>query len=54
MVRIAYASANDEKTDRQKSEQQAEKPQVSPDVSEVLHMLEALQTIGRKKKSTSH
>ncbi|MGI9482405.1 MAG: hypothetical protein ACR2OR_08615 [Hyphomicrobiales bacterium] len=52
MVSIAYALANEDTSQKQESEQKAEKPQVSPDVSEVLHMLEALQTKGRNKKSS--
>ena len=54
MVRMEYALANGGNTQSPKPKTPADKKQVSPEVSEVLHMLDALQAIGRKPGSDDH
>ncbi len=51
MVGIAYASEDRQQPKVQKQETGQDKQQVSPDVSEVLHMLNALQGIKNKPGS---
>ncbi|MGI9374085.1 MAG: hypothetical protein ACR2OJ_16480 [Hyphomicrobiales bacterium] len=51
MVGIAYAPHGKHSSETPKRETEQDKQQVSPDVSEVLHMLNALQTIKNKPGS---
>ena len=51
MVRMEYALAESDDHQPRKPQPQENTQQVSPEVSEVLHMLDALQTIKRKPGS---
>ena len=54
MLRMEYAMTGTDRSQSAQSNAETEKPQVDPEVTEVMHMLKALQTRGVKTGGSNH
>ncbi len=54
MLRMEYAMTGTDRPQTRPSDAETEKPQVDPEVSEVMHMLNALQSRSTKTGDSNH